>query len=103
MNLIDERVIYGIGNGAARIYTKGAVAADGKYEDGVGYVVEVENGNGLCSVEIDQHDAAFATWLHPFARGLEIPAPKEEAGHMENYHAMYAAIELAEAGDSDEV
>jgi hypothetical protein len=103
MNLIDERIVYGIGNGTARIYTKGAVAADGAYEDGVGYVIEVENGHGLTSVEVDQHDAAFATFLHPFARGLTIPAPKAEAGHMENYHAMYAAIELAEAGDGDAV
>ena len=93
MRLIDERVIYGIGNGTARIYGI----------DGGRFMVEVENNNGLASVEVSDETEAWRTWLHPFAAALEIPQPKAEAGHMERYHEMYAAIELAEAGDSDEV
>ena len=102
MNLIDTRTIFGIGSGVCNIYTNGAVAEDGKYEDGVGYVVEVLCNAGRAAVEVELHDEAFKTWLHPFALGLDSPVAQADKPWTATERDLYVALEVAEAGVEDE-
>jgi hypothetical protein len=93
--LIDRRTVYGIGNGEAFIYG----LADGEFE------IEVVSENGTAAVQVSDEVDAWHAWMHPFDREsrLTIPEKVEAAAPTAEYHAMYAALELAEAGDSDEV
>lgn len=96
MKLIDERTIYGIGEGRCLIF---------QAEDDSEFIVEVENNVGSTAVSIEDEIEAWRTFMHPLdgKHGLTIPAPKVEDERGAAYHAAYAAIELAEAGDSDAV
>lgn len=88
-NLLDTRTVYGIGNGVANIY---------EIEDG--FEVEVVNNQGATRCTVAEHDAAWKTWLHPFALGLDIPARDERPVSVAE-HKLYVALETAEAGDRD--
>lgn len=90
--LIDTRVVYGIGNGVANIYGL----------DGGTFRVEVVSNNGREFKDVADHDEAWRTWLHPFAHGIEIPAAQAtDKPWSPVERALYLGIELAEAGDSD--
>lgn len=96
MTTLDERIIYGIGNGKCRRIEN---------PDGT-FTVEVECNKGVTSMAVATEVESFHAFMHPFDRESRLtpPGSDEHPATRELTAAEYAlaeAIEDAEAGDFD--